>query len=499
MINLFCIPVRCVGTVKGVVTASAICILFLTAELSTAASARPLPTGVGGLDSFDPTAFQQVRETGARRVHITVRWPWVAPRQEPASWQPESPADPNYSWTNIDYAVTGAVGAGLIPVLLVNGAPSWAQNCQSPEIAWGGNVCDPDPAALASFTVAATRRYSGHFADLPRVRYWQGLNEPNLSLFFNPQFRRGKPVAPSLYRRLINTFYSAVKSVHPSNLVLAAGLGPIARPHWTIGPMRFARELLCMRGRWNPKPAGGGCKGGVYFDIFDIHPYTTGGPSHQGKRDDVQIGDLKKLQALLAAADRAGRIRGQFQRTPLWITEFSWDSKPPDPGGLHMGVLSRWTAEVVYRVWDAGVRHFSWYGLRDSQRNPQMPFSETLESGLYFRGETVAENRPKPHMYAFRFPLVAYSKPKGFYFWGRTPNSRGGRVLIQVRQGGGWRKAEVVRADRHGIFDGMAKGGYGRKKRGTVRAVYRRERSVPFSLKPVKDFYQPPFGKPVPE
>ena len=57
----------------------------------------------------------------------------------------------------------------------------------------------------------------------------------------------------------------------------------------------------------------------------------------------------------------------------------------------------------------------------------------------------------------------------------------------------------TARADRHGIFEGVAKGGYGRKKRGTVRARYRRERSVPFSLKPVRDFWQPPFGKPVQE
>jgi hypothetical protein len=38
---------------------------------------------------------------------------------------------------------------------------------------------------------------------------------------------------------------------------------------------------------------------------------------------------------------------------------------------------------------------------------------------------------------------------------------------------------------------------YGRYKHGTVRARYRGEKAVPFSLHPVKDFYQPPFGRPV--
>lgn len=474
----------------------AVTVLVAATVPSVTANARPLATGVAGIDDYDPLAFKQVRTAEARLVHMALGWGGMAPHQLPAAWNPEDPGDPHYDWTRFDRAVVGAVGAGLTPVLLVDGAPKWAQKCEAPA-AVAGRLCDPDPNALAAFATAAARRYSGHFDGLPRVRYWQGLNEPNLSLFFNPQFANSQPVSPHLYRQLINAFYFAVKSVHRSNLVLAAGLGPIAVPSWTIGPMRFARNLLCMRGRRNPKPIRGDCEGGVHFDIFDVHPYTTGGPNHKGKVDDVQLGDLAKLQELIAAADRAGRIKGRFKRTPLWITEFSWDSKPPDPGGVPMRILKRWTAEALHRAWRAGITRFFWFSLRDSARNPKVPFNESLESGLYFRGETIAENRPKPHMHAFRFPFVAYSKPSGFYFWGRTPTSTGGRVVIQVRKGGGWRNAEVVRADRHGIFEGMAKGDYGRRKRGTVRARYRRERSVPFSLKPVRDFYQPPFGKPV--
>ena len=128
--------------------------------------------------------------------------------------------------------MTEAVGAGLTPVLEVYGAP--AVGAEMPGAGWrpfDGGICNPDPAALAAFATAAARRYSGHFEGLPRVRYWQGLNEPNLSLFFNPQFEGGKPVSPSCIAQLINTFYFAVKSVDRSNLVLAAGLGPIARPH----------------------------------------------------------------------------------------------------------------------------------------------------------------------------------------------------------------------------------------------------------------------------
>jgi hypothetical protein len=471
-------------------------ILVFAGTSADRAIAKPLATGVSGLDDYGSTAFDHVRRVGARFVHIPVLWEAVAPIREPRDWKPDDPADPNYRWTAADLAVVNASRAGLTPVLMIDGAPAWAERCDPPS-ATPHSLCDPDPEAFAAFSKAAAIRYGGSFSGLPRVRYWQGLNEPNLSLFFNPQFAGGKPVSPMLYRKLVNSFYFAVKSVQRSNVVLAAGLGPIARPLATIGPMRFTRELLCMAGRRNPRPTRGSCEGGVHFDIFDIHPYTTGGPRHRGHVDDVELGDLSKLQELLEAADKAGRIKGRSRHTPLWITEFSWDSKPPDPGGLPFPILKRWTAEALYRAWSAGVSNFFWYSLRDQSPNPGLPYSATLQAGLYFRGNAVSEDRPKPSMYAFRFPFVAYSAEDGFYFWGRTPDSRGGRVVIQVLQGGGWRNAAVTRADRHGIFEGEVEGGYGRNERGTVRARYRGEAAVPFSLKPVRDFYQPPFGKPV--
>ncbi len=472
-------------------------VLLLVAGVSSATAAvRPLVTGITGFDEYGPAAFQQTKATGAQFAHIVVPWEDVAPRNEPKSWQPEDPADGHYGWTWLDEAVTEAVGAGLTPVLEVYGAPPWAQKCQPPAgVQFGGGICNLDPAALAAFSTAAARRYSGHFEGLPQVQYWQGLNEPNLAFFFYPQFEGAKVVSAQLYRQLANTFYFAVKSVDPSNLVLAAGLGPIARPHMTVGPMRFARLLLCMRGRRHPHPAPGDCEGGVHFDIFDIHPYTTGGPTHKGGVDDVELGDLAKLQSLLGAADRAGRIHGEFPHTPLWITELSWDSKPPDPGGLPMKIETRWVAEALYRSWKAGVSHFFWYSLRDEPPDPSRSFSEPGQAGLYFRGATLAQDRPKRMLYAFRFPFVAYHRRAGLFFWGRTPTSGQGGVAIQLWRHGHWRRLALAQAGAEGIFSGVVPTAYGRNRRGLVRARYQGVSAPPFSLHPVKDFRQPPFGR----
>jgi hypothetical protein len=459
------------------------------------AAAHPLYTGITNLGDGGPIAFERARAAGAQFVRIPLDWKEVAPPAPPAGWQPENPADPNYRWQNSDKDVIGAVQAGLVPVLQVDGAPVWAQRCQTPPVLPDA-ICDPDPAALGAFATAAARRYSGAFGGLPRVQYWQGLNEPNLSLFFFPQFdTAGRALSAALYRTLIDSFYNGIKSVDSSNLVLAAGLGPIAVPTWTIGPMRFARELLCMKGAHNPRPAPGDCGGGVNFDIFAIQPYTTGGPTHKGGINDVEIGDLGKLQTLLSAADRAGRINSKFPHTPLWITEFSWDSQPPDPGGLPMSIETQWVAEALHTAWNAGISHFFWYSLRDGKHAPGQPYSQSLESGLYFRnGAGIAQDQPKEVLYVFRFPFVAFARKAGLFYWGRTPESTPGKVAIQRWTGSTWRRVAVSRADKSGIFTGTAPTHYGGNRQGRVRAVYRGQDAIPFPMRRVGDFRHPPFG-----
>ncbi|MDX6622950.1 MAG: hypothetical protein QOE75_882 [Solirubrobacterales bacterium] len=468
--------------------------LWATALNAPRAEARALVTGVTNLYSTQPLSFQRTKETGSQLVRIQLYWGGVAPRTEPVAWNPANHADPNYNWGEADEAVLGAVAAGLTPVLQFDGAPLWAQRCATPP-SLAGAICDPDPADLRPFAQAAAERYSGRVAGVPAVKYFQALNEPNLSLFFLPQYEtNGAMVSPELYRALVNATYAGVKTAEPNALVMLAGLGPIAVPKYTIGPIAFAKALLCMTGsNKKPKPLPGDCGGGVNFDIFAMQPYSTGGPRHEGGPNDVQIGDLPKLQTLIKAADKANRINSVYKRTPLWVTEFSWDSNPPDPGGLPMRIETRWVAEALHTAWSAGVQNFFWFSLRDDEHNPGEPYSQSLESGLYFRGASLEQDAPKPFLKSFRFPFVAYPGPK-FEFWGRTPTSRAGKVKIQLKVNGKWTTARTVRADKDGIFRGKFDSKYGRDKKGTARAVYGKQKTANFAMKPVPDFYHPPFG-----
>jgi len=491
------LPKPTVGRLRALVLAALAalaCLAALALGSPREASARPLTTGITNLFTDAPLAMQRTHETGARMVRIQLYWGGTAPSTRPAAWNPADPLDPEYSWGMSDSAVKNAVAAGLTPVLQVDGAPKWAQRCATPAVLEGA-ICDPNPADLRAFAQAAAARYSGRIPGIPAVKYFQALNEPNLSLFFFPQFETsGKLVSPYLYRDLVNAFYVGVKTAEPNALVLLAGLGPIAVPKYTIGPMQFAKTLLCMTGsNKKPKPAPGDCGGGVNFDIFAMQPYSTGGPTHEGGPNDVQIGDLKKLQTLIKAADKANRINSVFKRTPLWITEFSWDSKPPDPGGLPMAIETRWVAEALHQAWSAGVSNFFWFSLRDEAQDPGEKYSESLESGLYFRGATLEEDRPKPFVKAFRFPFVAYPGKK-LSFWGRTPSSGAGKVKVQLKVNGKWKTVKTLRAAKDGIFHGKLSTSYGRDRKGSARALFGKQKTANFSMRPVRDFYHPPFG-----
>ena len=439
------------GCMKALVAASVVAgATVLSASAYAAGPARPLDTaifpGSEATASEGPLAFRRARLAGTNAVRVVLRWSSVAPMVRPAGFRPEDPADPAYRWDEFDRRMVLAARNGLEPLVTVLVAPRWAQaGVGKPQ----GNE-RPDATELGRFATAAARRYSGSFRALPRVRYWMAWNEPNLNHYIEPQLVQGRVASAQLYRQMVNEFARAVHRVHRDNVVIAGGLSPFtitAPAHVAVGPLRFMRELLCMSGEARPRPT---CDAKVEFDVWSHHPYTSGGPTRQAAHpDDVSIGDLPEMRRLLTAAVQAGHVvsRGSVR---FWITEFSWDTKPPDvhPLAMPLRLHSRWVAEALYRMWKSGVSLVTWLTLRD-QPYPTSP----LQSGLYFYGgRTLTRDLPKPSLTAFRFPFVAFRARRGVNVWGRTPWGRPGSVVVERRTSARWVRVAVVRTDRYGIF-----------------------------------------------
>jgi hypothetical protein len=500
---------------RALLVAALVAALAATAGAATppvpSVAAHPLATAITDPEAFEASdadaSFAHTQAAGATYVRLILRWYQVAP-QRPTD--PTNPADGAYRWGGFDQQVKLAVAHHLEPIVTIEDAPGWVQGPAPTGLGpWVTHSLlaywRVSPGELANFALAAATRYGGAFQGLPRVRFWQVWNEPNVSLYLNPQlasqltkrpaypFDPADVVSPDAYRDLVNSMYAAIHRVHADNVVVAGGLSPFSATKTlvAVGPLLFMRRLLCMSGGARPRPV---CGRTIHFDVWSTHPYTTSGPTgHATLPDDVSIGDLSKMSSLLDAAVAAHRVVSA-RPVAFWVTEFGWDTTPPDCCAVPLALHARWVAEALYRMWLAGVSLVTWFEIRDQSR-PGWPDAAILQSGLYFRGDTSSADRPKPSLQAFRFPFVAFSSPAGISVWGRTPWGAPGSVVVEESSAGGWKRVAGLRTDRYGIFETVVRSPY----RGPLRArlVGGTTSSVPFSLRVPPDLHVNPFGGPV--
>jgi hypothetical protein len=391
-------------------------------------------------------AFAMTRSAGATYVVIRAPWRSIAPGTLPSDFVATDPTSAGYLWGGLDATVRSAEEAGLTPILQIDTTPSWAYDNQ-PD---GVNAGTPNVADLGDFATALATHYDGLDPNLPAEHVFQVANEPNVSLYLNP-------VKASVYRDMVNSVAAAVHGVDPTNLVVAGGLDPFGHPkskkqHWySVAPLAFMRSLLCLSKGAHPHAT---CHDPVHFDAWSHHPYTFGGPFGKAKLpDDVELGDMPKMRALLKAGVRLHHI---VSASPVqfWVTEFGWDTNPPRKHAASLSLASRWTAESLHQMWLSGVSLVTWFLIVD------YPSPSPYQSGLYFHAASIESARAKPVLTAFRSPFVAYlGKKHTVSVWGRDATSDKETVTIQRRHGksGAWRQVAVITSNANGIFRGTLK------------------------------------------
>jgi hypothetical protein len=444
-------------------TARRIAGAVLTALLATlvaapaAGAAAPLHIGfLDGVYTADATErdpwLDRTVAVNADTVRIDIGWPAPSGQARPANFDARNPADPQYDFTRADASIVAARQRGLQVIASFTGAPAWVDKAgRPPSVAPG--TWKPSPKALEEYGAALARRYSGTFPDparpgqmLPMVKAFQVWNEPNLSKYLNPQWTRFRATSPKIYRGMLNGFYRGVKSVSSKALVVTAGTAPFgdAQPGGPrIQPARFWRELLCLR-LDRGVVRGMSCPTPARFDVLAHHPYSVGAPRRKAlNADDVSIPDIGKLTKLLRKAEAGGRALPR-KRHPVWVTETSYDSKPPDPDGVPSTTHARWLEEAFFLLWRQGVNTITWFQIHDQ---PPLPsYAASNQSGVYF-----ADGRAKRAARAFRFPLVAErASAHSHRVWGRSPLA--GSVTIERRSGTRWQAVRTVQAKRGGTF-----------------------------------------------
>jgi hypothetical protein len=417
------------------------CALAVSLLAPAAAWGAP-PLKVGFADGVLASSSSWLDRAARARVgiaRVNVSWRQVVGGR-PAN--PANPADPSYNFGQIDGAVQGAAARGLAVLLTVYDAPGWAEGSSRPQSAPAGSW-KPNPRKFRSFAHALATRYSGAFLGLPRVRYFQAWNEPNLHTYLTPQWRHKKPKGAQLYRRLLNGFFAGVKSAVPGDTVVTAGTAPYGEPPGgdRTRPLTFWRKVFCLNERLKPRK----CKTKPRLNALAHHPINTSGGPHRSaiNRNDATTPDFKHLRRILHAAERSHHIRPAGRHHQLWATEFWWESKPPDRFfGFPLHRQARWIEEAFYLLWKQGARVAILLQLRDEPGDP----GYGLQSGVFF-----ANGKPKPSLKAVRFPFVTERRsPRRVRAWGKAP--AGGTLRIERKRNGQWRTIRKLSVGEGRVF-----------------------------------------------
>jgi hypothetical protein len=185
----------------------------------------------------------------------------------------------------------------------------------------------------------------------------------------------------------------------------------------------------------------------------------------------------------------AGHIQTSLPHIRFWVTEFSWDSNPPDKCSPSMSLLQRWIPEALYRMWQNGADLVVWLQIQDDPMTTSF-----YQSGFFFTSASLAAAKPKPTIEGFRFPFVAYPRGKKVYVWAHTPLGVKRRITIEQKTGKRWVTVARVATGSTGLLSTTIKA----KPTGLFRArlLPTNERSLAFSMKAPPDQFFNPFGQP---
>jgi len=403
----------------------------------------------GAVRSAPGPTLDEFASLGADVVKINLYWDEVAPsgRHKPAGFDGSNPA--GYAWGSYDAAIQGVLARGLRPYISLGGhAPAWATRNRG-----RAGTYRPSAREFRRFAQAAGQHY-------PDVHTWSIWNEPNLYSWLGPQRRGRTPLSPSIYRGLYLAGHGGLSSAgHERDTFLIGELMPRGgtSPR-KVRPLEFLREMACLDRHYRQYRGAAarrrGCRKVGRFPASGLayHPYTKpAGPRLSELTDDAAIGQLSRVRRTLDALARRGKLR---RRMPIWITEFGYQTKPPDP--IFGASLRRAASFMDESEWiafrNSRVATYSQYTLYDDPPRPgRGPLRwSSWQAGLRFR-----DHRPKPHVYAaFRFPLFVRSLGgNAVEVFGGLRSASAGRAKVESKRSGGrYRSLGSVAVNSAGYF-----------------------------------------------
>jgi len=326
------------------------------------------------------TVFSAYRSLHVQIVRVNLHWAAIAQRR------PINAVDPNdsgYNWGLYDSAVLNARKYGIQFLFSIIDTPGWENGGA------GKNHAPSNMTDLRNFALAAATRYSGSWtatggAHLPAVHLWAAWNEPNNPVFLTPQYRyvKRKWVNQGAidYKNICEAIYAGVHAARVSGDKVGCGLtaprgnNNPGEPRASVSPLAFLKAVHAA--------------GLKHFDAWAHHPYPLSPaetPTSKGNAGtSITLGNIQTL---------IDQVTKYYGNKPIWITEYGWQTKPPDPyAGVSWSKQSSYlTQAFAIARKNPRIQLMLWFLLRDE------PNIAGWQSGL----ETVTGQK-KPAYSAFQ-------------------------------------------------------------------------------------------------
>ena len=534
MPRLLTTPTKLCGLVAAALSAA----LMLAVIGPTSASASTKQISIFQDDSMlgaPVPGLADVRALGATTVRLTVQWYQLAPNPGSTKAPKFNASNPNaYSaakWAPYDAYVTAAQQAGIKVLFQVGGgAPRWAEGKNAPSVYRNNHsfAWMPNATMYGQFVHALTERYSGTFKPsgsktaLPAVHLWSFWNEPNFGQNLGPQAINGstQPIAPKLYRALLNAGWKAIHQTQPGNKNTIL-IGEIAAKGYPLHPpgqpgnlpgitsqtqaLVFVRALYCVGSNYRPLT---GSLAALYscpttaaasrkfraqnpglFNAtgFADHAYDSKeAPDANPATIPADDATFPVLKRVAAALDKVTKAYGSNKHYPIYNDEFGVITNPPQTKGGYLSPANAavWLNQAEYLSYkNPRVASYSQYLLEDPVPNPNPGFA----TGLF-----TSKGQPKATLYAYELP-VWLPKPtvkagSSTEIWGgaraasfsqSATTTTAPTVQIQMQKGGTgpWTTIQTVRVSTAtGYFDVHSKLPYS----GNLRLAYTYPLTEPF-------------------
>jgi hypothetical protein len=414
-----------------------------------------------------------LQSLGVDRLRVTIKWSLIAPaaasRARPANFDATNPADyPAAGWAPYDRLLRMAATEGIaVSFNITAPGPLWAMKHGPPDQKSADHYA-PNVAEWQQFVEAVGRRYSGTYGGLARVDYWSIWNEPNQPGWLAPQRRdvhhRLVLNSARLYREYVDAAFSGLAAAGhtlSSDTILIGELAPegvgdgIQSP---VPPMPFLRAMYCVGPHYHAlrgsQASALGCpSSGSRHAFVAAHPalfYATGFAHHpyyfllapNQISDNVDFAPLANLSRLEGGLDRVFRLYGVHRHIPIYLTEYGYQTNPPDPFQIVTPVMQAvYLNEADYiATRDPRVRAIAQFLLYDAPADSRYPSTSFKYWDLFQTGLLDANGQPKPAFSAYRLPIWLPSSSVGkggsVLVWGQlraAPDNTSQQALIQWR------------------------------------------------------------------